>query len=377
MLKDFFSNIGIVTAFLFFTSQLFKRSDIYQAAIALRTKFVFGIVNGCYGIVIMYFGLHIPPHSLFDLRHLFILVAASMGGLGAAMTSAVVMAAGRVLLFGGINLSSIMAIAGIVAIALIAGIVFELKNKGYWLKWTVSLLGMVVIIVVSVAYLLAWSEVAVLLAYYLPAVLVGGIFAATLVRFLATSNQLYLKREMEATTDFLTGLNNVRSFDTIFNEMAKQVSQKGGSLSLLMIDIDYFKQVNDRYGHGAGDAVLRQMSNVLKDAARSFDIVSRNGGEEFSMLLPDCPRNYSSIVAEKIRRTVEKHEFRLPDGSDLHLTVSVGIANFPGVPMHSLIVAADEALYEAKYSGRNRHCVYRRGKEVSSLAESVHTPLPN
>ncbi|MFC0212505.1 GGDEF domain-containing protein [Paenibacillus chartarius] len=366
LLIDVISNIAIITTLIFFSSRIFKKIDIYSARTTWSARLSIGLVNGLFGIFIMFFSVSVPPSSMFDLRQVFILVAASLGGLLASLTAGLFIQLGRIVLFGGITSASITSMYMVVAVAVGAGLIFEWKGLNYWAKWTLATLLSVCSIAVGVWIMLPWETAMTILLHFIPAVICGELFAAYLVKYVTSSNQLFLQREEEATTDHLTQVNNVRSFDRIFNEIATNAEKKGEKLSLLMIDIDHFKQVNDKYGHPAGDLILKELAKLLRTAARSFDIVSRNGGEEFSILLPDCPNSYLREVAERVRMTIENTAFPLPGGVELKLTVSVGGANYPAVPLEGLIEAADKALYMAKHSGRN--CVRLYVPEESEKA---------
>jgi diguanylate cyclase len=363
VITDFLSHIAIITALLFFSSQLFKRYQSTPTSSVL-VKVRVGLSSGIFGIIIMFFGVYIPPSGLLDLRHLFIIVAASLGGIYASVVSATVISLGRLLFFGGVNKTSLIAVSTLIVTGIIVGLIFEIKKpKGYWLKWSLSLLFITLSIWGCFFYLFDRETAILISTRLLPVFCGGGIFVAYLVDFLTKTNELFLKREQEATTDYLTRLHNVRTFDELFNNLGKQAAARNENLSLILIDIDYFKKINDTYGHLAGDFVLKELANLLKATARSFDIVSRHGGEEFTILLPDCPKSESNTIAERIRLTVEQHRFKLKDGTSLEVTISLGVANYPDVPIDDLIRRADQALYQAKRSGRNRVCVYVSGME--------------
>jgi diguanylate cyclase (GGDEF)-like protein len=127
-------------------------------------------------------------------------------------------------------------------------------------------------------------------------------------------------------------------------------------LTILMIDLDRFKEINDSHGHLAGDAVLRQMGEILRHEARSVDIAARYGGEEFVIVLPDTAMEGGLIFAERVRVRVAEHLFS-SSGGPLRVTVSVGVSMFPDEGLETadaVIARADDALYRAKASGRNR-----------------------
>jgi diguanylate cyclase (GGDEF)-like protein len=162
--------------------------------------------------------------------------------------------------------------------------------------------------------------------------------------------------KQQATTDALTGLNNRAAFDQALAEQFKIAQQQKKPLTLLLLDVDKFKSVNDRFGHQAGDKVLSALGKLLRSAARQQDFPARYGGEEMSLILPDTARNVGASIAETIRRAVAAQPIRIPNGS-IPITVSIGMATLePGgklsAPEH-LLKAADMAVYAAKHGGRN------------------------
>jgi diguanylate cyclase (GGDEF)-like protein len=159
----------------------------------------------------------------------------------------------------------------------------------------------------------------------------------------------------DALTDTLTQLPNRRNgLDFLASEWVFAQSS-GAPLACLMLDIDHFKRINDDYGHAAGDAVLRQLADVLKNASRAEDMVFRYGGEEFSAILTNAPLKIALQIGERIRALVEKTDF-VWEQQRIPVTLSVGVAVTTGTERDSqaLIQAADTALYEAKERGRNR-----------------------
>ena len=157
-------------------------------------------------------------------------------------------------------------------------------------------------------------------------------------------------------TDTLTGLFNRRFFDSRFGIECMRSQEKHTPLTLVMIDVDHFKKVNDEYGHPAGDAVLNALGTFLKRRIRTSDFAARVGGEEFALLLPDTSPNDARNLAESIRAHVENMAIPLPGGKELKVTVSLGIAGYHWNTdtQASVYQTADEALYAAKQGGRNR-----------------------
>lgn len=154
--------------------------------------------------------------------------------------------------------------------------------------------------------------------------------------------------------DSLTGLYNHGFFQSRLREILGAASMK---ISILMVDIDHFKHVNDRYGHAAGDIVLKEISAIMRECLRNDDIIARYGGEEFGIILPDTNLQHASLIAERIRKKIEANDFRVSDNGNGHVlvTVSIGVCQYEGnTSPEAFIETADRALYEAKILSRNR-----------------------
>ncbi|UQZ34065.1 PAS domain S-box protein [Paenibacillus sp. PK3_47] len=163
-----------------------------------------------------------------------------------------------------------------------------------------------------------------------------------------------------STTDKLTGLKNRRYFEEKLNDQLEQAAKTQQPLSLLIIDIDHFKQVNDTFGHQTGDHVLEKLGSLLKFHSREKDIIARYGGEEFVVILPDINASEAGMVAENLRQVTAQTVWDTG-----HITVSIGIATCTeGVSADTLLKKADEALYTSKKEGRNRvtHSLKLAGK---------------
>ncbi len=168
-----------------------------------------------------------------------------------------------------------------------------------------------------------------------------------------------------AIYDTLTGLYNRRHFEERVRVETQRSFSNSIPLSLIMVDIDHFKKVNDTFGHPEGDMILREIASLLKKSVREDDTVARYGGEEFILILPKAGIEASSMIAERIRRSVESNLFDVGK-AQLNLSVSLGISSFPIHRASSdgeLIKMADQALYEAKRGGRNRVCVFNSNQK--------------
>ena len=176
-------------------------------------------------------------------------------------------------------------------------------------------------------------------------------------KYQETLKSQYQKRLSMAITDGLTGLYNRHYLNTHLANMVKQALRNGKHLSLMILDMDHFKFVNDTHGHDAGDMVLKQLAKLMIDSSRSSELAARFGGEEFIILMPETEPTAAASAAGRMREIVEAADFKINDkGDTIKRTVSIGVANLhpDGDSAESLLKRADEALYEAKNSGRNK-----------------------
>lgn len=189
----------------------------------------------------------------------------------------------------------------------------------------------------------------------------------------AIDNSLLHKKTEELTIiDALTELYNYRYFRAKLTDELRRADRYRQKLSILMLDLDHFKEVNDRYGHQTGNVILREVSNIMEQCVRDIDVVARYGGEEFVVILPQTNAEDAAIIAERIRETVKKNCFPNSNGQrEIRITVSLGVATYPeGIHnLDQLLEKVDRALYQAKADGRNRVCraekTKRRTAEVN------------
>ncbi len=161
--------------------------------------------------------------------------------------------------------------------------------------------------------------------------------------------------------DGLTGVYNRRYFDMHIEHVISKARSAATGVALLMFDIDHFKAVNDTYGHQAGDAIIKDFAEIIKKALRVTDLLARYGGEEFVAAIYDVTLNTCTDVAERIRESIEKHDFIAPNlEAPLKKTVSIGVSFYhDAISCEKFIEEADKALYEAKETGRNKVCLYK------------------
>jgi diguanylate cyclase len=256
-----------------------------------------------------------------------------------------------------INFSSIVSLFMMLVIGIGASGIAHFIKLTSWKKWLLllvysqSIFSLALFIVVE-----SFNDVRGVALNHAISTFIGGIFVFYFINYIRRNSELYNHYKESSERDPMTGLYNVRSFDHHYNVMISNAILSKGNCAVCLLDIDHFKKINDTYGHPAGDEVLRQIARQLSNLTREGDIVSRNGGEEFSILLPNTQPDQAREIAELIRKTIEAQDFVLPNRSRIHLTVSVGIAanDEPIIKPDLLFQEADDALYLAKQNGRNK-----------------------
>jgi diguanylate cyclase (GGDEF)-like protein len=194
--------------------------------------------------------------------------------------------------------------------------------------------------------LLRTLGVNIVLALTITAMILGLVYV--------TLNRYQRRLEEMASTDKLTGAANRHVFQMLFHQVAGNARRRNEAVTLMCLDLDGFKAINDRFGHQAGDGVLRQFSEVVNSIVRESDTLCRWGGDEFLLLMAGCNAAEAAEVAEKIRHAVEERSFKF-DGERVQLTISIGITEVAvDDAMESVVARADQALYQAKDSGRNQ-----------------------
>ncbi|MFD2993648.1 GGDEF domain-containing protein [Fictibacillus nanhaiensis] len=353
IIKQLFANLAILVALLFLYTQI-KKDPPLRMNSSIKKKITTGVAGGLFSNILMQYSIPVGT-TIIDMRHIPIILLAYFGGAVPAIIGMVLAIAGRFLI--GINISSYMSSLIMLAVTLFSIIIAGTSLRDQAKKWGMLTFANLLTTILFF-YLIEDQQ---LLFYLIPCYwlvsFLSGYVAFQVLHILFKSQMMFDKYKAESTIDPLTGLNNVRKFDEVFNSCMADLEKKK-ELSLLYIDIDFFKKINDTYGHSEGDVVLKDLGLILRSCARPTDIVSRNGGEEFTVLLVDCSLDQAKKIAERIRSTVEEHAFLLNSGTEVNITVSVGLSNFPETTRNGsmIIKDADKALYEAKRTGRNKVC---------------------
>jgi len=205
-----------------------------------------------------------------------------------------------------------------------------------------------------------------------------GDLARSLRHFIEQINIKEGELRLLAATDALTGLANRRDFMARGQAEITRARRYEGDVCVMMMDIDHFKQVNDNWGHGAGDDVIRQVAAVSVEVFRIVDVIGRIGGEEFAVLLPETALDGALVAAERMRANVESRKVLTADAQSLSVTISIGVAQMEAgdQTLSQLLGRADAALYDAKQRGRNRVCVAQHAPEPDASPGPVGLSMP-
>lgn len=366
MLNFFLINIYITLAITAVYYHIYRIKGEYFVRHPVTSRVVFGLINGLIAFHLMVNSASVSAGTIVDLRHFMVIISAIGGGPLSAIITAIVIGGTR-LLFWSLSQGSIVASVSILVLAL-GSSYSSRKNLSFKSRWIGCFFWNIAVGNIALSYLLYSNpDYFKTIFYFSLATTVLSYYLYWLICYYIDFHENYIRISKETTMDFLTGLNNVRGFDVEYNKAINRSSRKGERLAFLQIDIDFFKKINDTYGHASGDVVLKKFAELLVEACRSFDIISRNGGEEFSVILQDCPAVHAIEVAERIRKTIEMTAFQINGKGPIHITASVGVSAYPDYAKNPelLIAIADKALYQAKQSGRNKVVLY---EEFNNLA---------
>lgn len=351
IMSDLFVDVVILIASIALGSML-ARDRV--TAMNRKNGPLLGVLCGIQGCLLMLFGVRLAPDLMVDFRNIPVILMGLYSTFPAAILAALIIGSFRIAFFGW-STASLISLLVILLIGVACGLIGKLKWKQRY-KW---LLAFVAVCLISGTGFSVVVHDPVFLQNILFAYLAGmaiiTILTYFVIKYIQKSNARYYLLKESSIIDYLTGLHNVRYFDKTLNDMLAYAKENGKSVSLLFIDIDFFKKVNDSFGHLNGDSVLKELADMLQQQSRSIDVVTRYGGEEFTLLLNHCGLNEAIHVAERIRLMVEDHDFLTREKETIKITVSIGVSSFPETTpaVEKLIEQADIALYTAKRAGRN------------------------
>lgn len=354
MVSDLLVNISLLTSFTFMWHQLFRKKRLTLHS-PYKVKIQDGIIGGLLGVLLLHYSIQVNEITILDLRHIPVILLAYYGGYLPALLAAIIISIGRFMI--DINFSSVVSLFMMLTMAIGSSfIVYCIKTRA-WKKWLMLLLFSQFVYTLALYIVVdQFHEVLDFAFYHIISSFIGGLITFYFVSYIRGYSELYLKYKEGSETDSLTGLYNVRAFDYYYNTMLENAKSDRSSCAICLVDIDHFKKINDTYGHLAGDQVLKQLAKLIKKQMREGDIVSRNGGDEFSILLKNCNLMQAEEIAVRIRKAVEENWFVLANKKRIKITVSIGIAAYQegkSAATEELYQKADDALYKAKHEGRN------------------------
>ncbi|MNK55263.1 putative diguanylate cyclase YcdT [compost metagenome] len=354
MFEKLINNFTLLTSFLFFGNM--ARSRFLKGRVGLNLNhFISGVVLGLFGLLLMNYTFPINSLVVADFRQLAIIVSVYLGGAVSGFWTMLIIAIYRLIFLHGLSSASVF--GALNALVTFLAAVWLLPQRKFILRKWVLVLALSLAVSLGTFYLILHENVSVVLVPYSMLFTLAGMFTYYMLRYLKRSDDLLHMMKEAAHRDFLTGLHNPRAFKAFFESKVEASYSEPAVFSLLVVDIDHFKRVNDTYGHAAGDVVLSQLANVLRDTFHPGDHIARKGGEEFVIIVDDCGVDKVWQVAERLRRNVENQLFVLPEGESIHVTISIGASVYPEIGPEQLFEKADQALYAAKEAGRNQVCL--------------------
>lgn len=356
ILKDFYIDTIILLSTVLMAYALLKDKHARLSAAAVT---LLGVAAGFFSCLMMVFGIRVAPGIIVDFRNIPLMLTAIYCNLPATMIVAVMIGAARMFLIGG-QAGAVSAVFTALTNALLCGLIGRSKLDSRH-QWIMATLGFLSVTFVALYFTLRdKGQFASIVAAYTIAHVIVLALLSQLLQKLKSDSILRAQLRLDSHNDPLTGLYNLRFFRNSLAELLAHARRHRQPLALLYMDIDYFKNINDTWGHDGGDRILTDVARMLKEHCRAADILSRNGGEEFSLLLPRCSATQAQAVAQRIREQIAGHDFYVAQAKAIHVTISIGVAAFPqhAADGQQLLQYADSALYDAKRVGRNAVCVY-------------------
>lgn len=364
ILYDLLHNLTLLMSGFYLLGKLSPHPITVDSKRSIRI--LYGISLSVLSWLLMQLTIEPVPGVLVDLRHIPVIVAAYFAGPLPTMIVTIVI----ILYRFSVNLNS-SAYAAALFITLIAvGTSLLVKWLPIYSKRTFTIVTVYATVLhgIVLTYVLADSGFIIdILSVVLPASFISSWIALVIIRDIRLTKQSMRTWQQTAQRDFLTGLHNFRAFTDHFDDLKQQTILQQHEVALITIDIDHFKHVNDTFGHEAGDEVLRQFASRLRDGVTDAGFISRNGGEEFSVLVEQLTEPKVLALAEQLRERIATTPFQLTNGAQLPLTASFGVAHFPkSTPeIQQLVTDADIALYHSKQNGRNQVTLFARELEVA------------
>jgi diguanylate cyclase len=354
-IQDLLANLMLILTFIIMMAQISKY-ELPNMRQALPRKHIFCIVSTLLTLLLMIFNIRIESNVAVDLRLIPVVLLLLHVGIVPAMINSVVSVIFHLILYG-VNDGTALSILSTLLISGGMSVLSALKMN-YNRKWllgsafVLAALNFVWMCLPNTTFMQKGMFLSSALSIILSFALYYGL------KYINYSSKSYSELKEASITDFLTGLYNYRFFFKNFENQIEILKSNKVKFSVIMIDTDKFKNINDKHGHPTGDYILKELAQIINLNCRRNDIVSRIGGDEFSVILPNTSYENAEAVAERIRDAVQYHEFKLTNGTILNLTVSIGVKVFNNddANIEDSLKMVDDALYKAKRCGRNTVC---------------------
>lgn len=354
MALSLFQNFCILVAIISIILEFVRSSKIQYNSLHIR-RFVLGTLGGLIGILLLMSTVPINPQRtiIFDFRFVVMYLSAMYGGFTSSIITSLIIAFYRLSVTGADTIALIVS-TSILICGFLIGALSHVKASRE--KKFLMMNSIVVLSIIIASYLIFDDFILFVLnsLLFTSTTVITSYFICRYIHYTMANIRNYWQLKIDATTDHLTELANVREFENRLEQLFEECRQSDLPISFLMLDLDHFKLINDTYGHQKGDEVLSELAQILIMSCRSHDLVARIGGEEFAIVLPHCPRETALKIARRIRQQIEDHIF-CDESSEIRMTVSIGVSSAPYDTDESdkLKRMADQALYKAKASGRN------------------------
>ncbi|MHC1735672.1 MAG: GGDEF domain-containing protein [Erysipelotrichaceae bacterium] len=363
MILAIFQNFCILITGVVFVMHYLREKNLHEIR-STWFRFFMGVIAGGIAMVLLGSSFLVDPlrQIVLDFRYVPVFVISIYGGWISTLVATLIIATYRWVINDISAVSTAMALAT-VWIGLSYSVIFSLR-KPLLLRVSLAMLVHTIIMYFASYAIFDTSTLRLqTLIIHLFITFAASYIVWKYVEFALGEIRVYQRFRSEATTDYLTSLSNRRKFSHELNAAIHRCQRKNETISLLYLDIDRFKAINDEFGHAIGDDVLRKFAGVLLKTCRIYDGLYRIGGEEFAVILQDCPIENAWIVAERIRQNILDFEYSLT--GEANVTTSIGVAGYVmGISAEEMMGKADDALYQAKNAGRN--CVYVASMEKKS-----------
>lgn len=346
---------GCIIISVIFIAVEFLENDRIRKLSSNKKSILSGVAFSISSIFLMKYSIYITPTAFLDFRAISQSSSAFYGGPLSSIITGLSSAVFRISYYG-VDKNSILTFISMILSSLACAYISK-KTLNKKIKWSLMIITSQLIHALLLVLVLGNSNAILSAIFYL---FIGTVVVSTTVYYvfdhlLIAHKQVKILKE-QACIDFLTGVHSSRNFNSLYEEISAKLCQEGRVFSVLMIDIDFFKDVNDTYGHLAGDEVLKDLGYILNIFARKAGIIGRVGGEEFCILLEDYNIAQATRYAEDLRACVEKTNFVIDSQKQIHITVSIGLATYKETvsDIADMREFADQKLYQSKKSGRNR-----------------------